>query len=177
MTSTRNLRNAAGVLVLLGGLAACGNDAGTSAAAPAYDSSASSSSTTTTTTSAAPDSGSAAPVLADGSIDAADQTSDGRTMVVQSVSLAGIDHGFIGVHADLDGKPGPVVGAAKISGGTTGDVTVTFDKPVPTGAYWPMLHVDDHTIGTYEFPAVAGADLPVKSGGEVVMKKVTVTVG
>ncbi len=39
-----------------------------------------------------------------------------------------------------------------------------------------MLHVDDHAIGTYEFPKIAGADLPAMYNGKVVMKKITVTV-
>jgi hypothetical protein len=97
-------------------------------------------------------------------------------MVVRSVTLAGVKQGFIGVHADLDGKPGPVVGVAQLSGGTTGDLKVTFDKPVQSGAYWPMLHVDDHVLGTHEFPKVPGPDLPVKVGGNIVMKKITLTV-
>ena len=37
-----------------------------------------------------------------------------------------------------------------------------------------MLHLDAGTIGTYEFPGVDG---PVKSGSDIVMKKITVTVG
>jgi len=39
-----------------------------------------------------------------------------------------------------------------------------------------MLHVDDHAVGPYEFPTVAGADLPAVSNGMVVMRKLTVTV-
>jgi hypothetical protein len=36
-----------------------------------------------------------------------------------------------------------------------------------------MLHVDAGTVGTYEFP---GPDGPVKSGADIVMKKITLTV-
>ncbi len=64
----------------------------------------------------------------------------------------------------------------QIKKGATTDLKVTLDKKVTTGAYWPMLHVDDHTLGTYEFPKTAGADLPVKSGADIVMKKITLTV-
>lgn len=80
------------------------------------------------------------------------------------------------VHTDLDGKPGPVVGVAQVKKGATTDLEVSLDKKVTTGAYWPMLHVDDHTLGTYEFPTTPGADLPVKSGTDIVMKKITLTV-
>jgi len=38
------------------------------------------------------------------------------------------------------------------------------------------VQVDDHVIGTYEFPQVASADLPAKANGAIVMKKITITV-
>ena len=117
---------------------------------------------------------SAAPA-ASGSVQAQDQTSDDSSLRVAQVDL-GIDQGFIGVHMDLDGKPGPVVGVAQVEKGTSEDLVVRFDEPVASGAFWPMLHADDHAIGTYEFPKVAGADLPVKDGEQVVMKKIMLTV-
>jgi hypothetical protein len=153
-------------MVLAASLTACGNDdTSTPAAAP--------------TSSASPSSGGgddAAAPAASGSVQAQDQTSDGTSLSVAQVDLEGIDQGFIGVHMDLDGKPGPVVGVAQVEKGTTQDLEVRFDKPVASGAFWPMLHVDDHAIGTYEFTKVAGADLPVKDGEQVVMKKITLTV-
>ena len=36
-----------------------------------------------------------------------------------------------------------------------------------------MLHLDAGKIGAYEFP---GPDVPVKSGSEIVMKRITLTV-
>ncbi len=153
-------------MLLAASLTACGNDdTATPAAAPA--------------SSASPSHGGghdAAAPTASGSVQAEDQTSDGTSLSVAQVDLEGIDQGFIGVHMDLDGKPGPVVGVAQIEKGTTEDLVVRFDKPVASGAFWPMLHTDDHAIGTYEFPKVAGADLPVKDGEQVVMKKITLTV-
>ena len=107
-----------------------------------------------------------------GSLDAVDQNSDGKTITVKAVNITGAS-GFIAIHADLSGKPGPVVGHAAIPAGDSSDVVVTLDKASPTGAYWPMLHLDAGTIGTYEFP---GPDVPVKSGADIVMKKITVTV-
>ena len=157
-------------LVLTTGLAACGGDAATPAAAPASASPSSAEHSAGTEHDAAA-------AAASGAVQAQDQTSDGTSLNVAEVDLEGIDQGFIGVHEDLGGKPGPVVGVAQVKQGSTQDVTVSFDKPVASGAYWPMLHVDDQTIGTYEFPKVAGADLPVKDGEQVVMKKITLTVG
>ena len=118
----------------------------------------------------------AAAGTASGSLQAADQSSGGTTLTVAAVTLTGAEHGFIAVHQDLDGKPGPTVGVARLSQGDTDDLVVTLDKPAVSGAFWPMLHVDDHTIGTYEFPDVPDADFPVKDGDEVVMKKITLTV-
>ncbi len=152
---------AVGAALLLTGLAACGGTDTTS------------SSSADTSSPAASGSASAAT----GSLSAKDQSGDGTTLTVASVDLKGADHGWISVHADLDGKPGPVVGNAKIPGGASSDVKVTLDKKTATGAFWPMLHVDDQTVGTYEFPKTAGADLPVKDGTNIVMKKVMLTVG
>ncbi len=153
-------------MLLAASLAACGNDGtATPAAAP--------SSSAPPTDGAGHD---AAAPAASGSVQAQDQTSDGTSLSVAQVDLKGIDQGFIGVHMDLDGKPGPVVGFAQLKKGTTEDLVVRFDKPVASGAFWPMLHADDHAIGTYEFPKVAGADLPVKDGEQVVMKKIMLTV-
>lgn len=113
---------------------------------------------------------------ASGSVDAQDQTSDGTTLTVRQVTLDGVERGFIGLHKDLDGKPGPVVGVAEITRGSSNDVVVTLDERTTTGAFWPMLHVDNGRIGEYEFPTTPGADLPVKDGDAVVMEKVVLTV-
>jgi hypothetical protein len=123
--------------------------------------------------SAAPTGSDAAAPAVSGSLDAADQTSDGSTLSVSTVSITGAS-GFIAIHADADGAPGPVVGHVAIPEGDSTDVSIPFDATAATGAYWPMLHLDAGTVGTYEFP---GPDGPVKSGSDIVMKKITLTVG
>ncbi len=167
----RRLRPLALTLTLVAGVAACGNDDSTrqnTAAAPA---------TAAPPAASAPmDHGAAAAGTASGSVQAADQSSDGSKLVVAAVTLTGAGQGFIAVHQDLDGKPGPTVGVARLSQGETENLVVRLDKPVRSGAFWPMLHVDDHTIGTYEFPKVPQADAPVKTGDQVVMKKITLRV-
>lgn len=132
----------------------------------------SSDATTPAAGSAAP-AGSAAAATVSGSLDAADQSSDGTTLTVSTVNITG-SAGFIAVHLDADGAPGPVVGHGAIPEGDSSDVVITLDAPVTTGAYWPMLHLDAGTVGTYEFP---GPDGPVKSGADIVMKQITLTVG
>jgi hypothetical protein len=158
-----------GGLVLALALSACGST-------PAAASSSTSSSTSSAMSSSMTMTGAPAAAIATGSVDAASQTSTGKTVVVAAVDLEGVSGGWIAIHQDLDGKPGPVVGVAAVKKGMTKDLTVTLDKTITTGAFWPMLHVDDHVIGTYEFPKVTGADLPVKTGTAIVIKKITVTV-
>ena len=140
-------------------LGACGSDKKTTS--------------TPAVTTAAGASATAAPGAAiTGSLDAADQTGDGTSITVKSVNITG-SGGFIAIHADASGGPGPVVGHVAIPEGDSSDVVVPLDAKSPTGAYWPMLHLDAGTIGTYEFP---GPDGPVKSGADIVMKKITLTV-
>jgi hypothetical protein len=89
------------------------------------------------------------------------------TVVVKSVLSQG--PGFIVIHADGGGKPGPVAGYAAVDDGLNTDVEVTLDKGDVTPILWPMLHVDDNTVGTYEFGTVQGADAPVKdASGNVI---------
>ena len=134
----------------------------------------SSSSSKSSPASAAPAASTAASTAStvSGTLDAVDQHSDGKTITIKAVNITG-SSGFVAIHADLSGKPGPVVGHVAIPSGASSDVVVTLDKASPTGAYWPMLHLDAGTIGTYEFP---GPDVPVKTGADIVMKKITVTV-
>lgn len=167
--STRTTRSCVGVvgaLVLLAGLAACGST-NTASPTPA----------TTPSSNAGASTPAAGPgAAASGTLSAADESGDGTTLSVANVDLEGVTGGWVAVHTDLNGRPGPVVGVVQVKKGTTTNLKVTLDKKVRTGAYWSMLHVDDHTLGTYEFPKTAGADLPVKSGTDIVMKKITLTV-
>jgi hypothetical protein len=149
-------------------LSACGS--GGSSAAPSSSAAATSAATSGSASSSAP-------AAASGTMDAANQSSDGKSVTVASVSLdAGGKGGWIALHTDVSGKPGPVKYFVAVPAGASSKVVIPTPKGIPTGDYWPMLHVDDHAVGTYEFPKVAGADLPAKSNGMVVMKKITVTV-
>ncbi|MFC3688891.1 DUF7282 domain-containing protein [Aquipuribacter hungaricus] len=164
MTRTTTRTVALG-LMLVAGLAACGTDDTGAASSPAAPSA-----------SPAPASAPAAGAVT-GAVTAEDQSGDGTTLTVASVELAGAEQGWIAVHQDLDGKPGPVVGTLQVEQGSTTDLVVELDEPVLTGDYWPMLHVDDTTPGEYEFLAVEGADLPVLDGEMPVMQMLTLSVG
>lgn len=179
MRTFRSILTAATLTAATAGLSACGSS--TPAAAPAAPAtSAPATSAPTTSTPAAASSGAAsaaAAPAATGTLTAVDQNSDGKSVAVASVDLKGGGKGgWIALHSDLNGKPGPVKYFVAVPDGASSNVTIPTPDGIPTGAYWPMLHIDDKVIGTYEFPQVAGADLPAMANGMIVMKKITVTV-
>ncbi len=159
-------------------LGACGSSSkpSTATSAPSASTTATAKAATTlkaATTAAAAGTTNAAAATVTGSLAAVDQTSDGKTITVKAVNIKGAK-GFIAVHADLSGAPGPVVGHVAIPEGDSSNVVVKLDSTVASGSYWPMLHLDAGTIGTYEFP---GPDGPVKDSAGIVMKQIKVTVG
>ncbi len=84
--------------------------------------------------------------------------------------------GWIVIHSDVEGASGPVLGTARVREGSNNDVVVTLDWPLTSSAaVWPMLHVDDHMLGAYEFGTVPGADAPVTAGGQVVARRIQLT--
>jgi len=94
-------------------------------------------------------------------------------VIVSSVVYTG--PGWIVIHRDDNGQPGPVIGYAAVQAGTNTDVAVTLDEaPAEGDVLWAMLHTDAGEEGTYEFP---GADVPVRLNDEIVMQQFTVTGG
>lgn len=76
--------------------------------------------------------------------------------------------GWVVIHADDDGTPGPVIGFASVEAGTTTDVTVEIDPDEATDTLHAMLHVDAGEEGVFEFP---GPDVPATDAeGNVVME-------
>ena len=66
--------------------------------------------------------------------------------------------GWVVIHADADGAPGPVIGHAELMDGINASITVDVDVDGVTDTLFAMLHVDEGTVGEYEFP---GPDAPV----------------
>jgi len=78
-----------------------------------------------------------------------------------TVAAATIDiPGFIVVHANDEGAPGPVLGFAPIEAGLNLDVVVELEGDI-TDTLFPMMHFDNGEVGVYEFGDVDGADGPV----------------
>jgi plastocyanin len=153
---------------------ACGDDDGEDAGA---------SDTTTTTAAAATttsEGGSSGgdPVTGPADITAGDQSGDGTTVEVASVTLP--TPGFIAVHSDNGGAPGPVIGHSDLlpEGESTG-VVVTLDEPLTaTATVHPMAHVDANDNGEYDFdPPAVTDDVPATfEDGETAMVPVAYTV-
>ncbi len=96
------------------------------------------------------------------SVTVRDQTAT-SSVVVQRVVSGG--PGWIVIHADVNGSPGPVIGYAAVQEGVNTNVRVKIDAAKKTPVLYAMLHVDAGEIGKYEFP---GADVPVKMNGMMV---------
>jgi hypothetical protein len=131
------------------------------------------------TTTTAADAGGEEPPTSPASLSADAQESDGTTIVVATITLPA--PGFIAVHGDADGGPGPVVGHSDLlPAGESTNVTVTLDEPLTaSGTLWPMAHIDINGNGEYEFfPPDTTIDGPgVTADGDVAVIPVEITVG
>jgi LPXTG-motif cell wall-anchored protein len=112
-----------------------------------------------TTAPAAP----AAPAGATGELVVSDQAVKNGSITVSKATIS-VD-GWVVVHkAGPDGKLllTPVIGMTQLKAGTANNVVIKLTEDVAVGApLWPMLHIDEGTKGTYEFPN--GPDTPVGS--------------
>jgi len=89
------------------------------------------------------------------------------TVVVTSALLA--EPGFVVIHQEADGAPGPVAGVTEaLPVGLSENISIELDPALTTANLWPMLHVDTGEAGVYEFGTVEGADTPVSVDGNVV---------
>jgi hypothetical protein len=88
--------------------------------------------------------------------------------MVTAKSVVSAGPGFLVIHTDNEGAPGPVAGVAPVTDGLNLNVMVTLDMTAPTPVLWPMLHVDTCEVGTYEFGSVEGCDGPVRVNDAVV---------
>jgi S-layer glycoprotein len=130
-------------------------------------------------TTAAADGEAATPATTPAEVVFAAQESDGASIVVASVTLPA--DGYIAVHGNADGSPGPVVGHSELlPAGTSTDVVVTLDTPLAaTDLLFPMAHIDMDQDGVYTFfPPDDVIDIPATtSAGDVAVVGAEVTVG
>jgi plastocyanin len=107
------------------------------------------------------------------SVMVADQEIMGSMVTISEVVSAG--PGWLVIHAQAEGKPGPVLGYSQVAGGASADVTVEIDLAKATETLYAMLHTDAGELGTWEFPN--GPDAPVVVGEQVVTPAFKVTGG
>ncbi|MCL7454278.1 MAG: LPXTG cell wall anchor domain-containing protein [Anaerolineae bacterium] len=104
------------------------------------------------------------------SVTVSDQEIVADTVTVDEVISDG--PGWIVIHAEQDGAPGPVIGWAAVEDGTNTDVSVEIETANATDELYAMLHIDAGVMGTYEFP---GADVPAEVDGEVVVESFSIS--
>jgi len=118
------------------------------------------------------------PDRAPSALEAVDQEGLGLGLVVASVTLPA--QGFVAVHSDADGAPGPVIGVSKLlAAGTSTDVEIIFDEPLEaSGKVFPMVHIDLDSDGQYTFmPPDNAIDLPgLSDSGDVAVTGINLEV-
>jgi len=95
-----------------------------------------------------------------------DQRIENDSVVAQRVVSQG--PGWLVIHQDANGAPGPVVGWAALKPGVNWNVRVKINSTGAPSYLWAMLHTDAAPVGRYEFP---GPDAPLTLDGKVVMKE------
>jgi predicted lipoprotein with Yx(FWY)xxD motif len=160
------------VLLLL--LVACGGQAApTAAPAPANTPAETKAEPTAVAVEAAP-AGEEAPMVSNAVVVADQALGEGGTVTIADVTSD--TAGWLVVHAQADGKPGPILGEAQVAAGDNRDVVVKIDPAKATGTLYAMLHVDAGVEGQFEFPG--GADVPATdAAGNVVTPPFNVTGG
>lgn len=99
----------------------------------------------------------------DPSVMVEDQEIDTGKVTIAKVVSEG--PGWLVVHAQVDGKPGPVLGYAAVADGENNTVAVEIDESKATETLYAMLHTDAGAASTYEFP---GEDIPISIEGKVI---------
>ncbi|NWF69596.1 MAG: hypothetical protein HXY40_10970 [Chloroflexi bacterium] len=100
------------------------------------------------------------------SLTVADQFVLGDSITIPEIHLD--QDGFIVIHIEQNGGPGPVAGFKYLEAGWYTDLAVQVDTTMLTPTVYPMLHYDTDANGQYEF---AGGDLdaPVFVDGAVLV--------
>ncbi len=100
-------------------------------------------------------------------------TLDDLSTVVSVPRVESPVDGFVIIHEDMAGAPGPILGLAPIPAGVSTDVEVELDRPVADAeTLHAMLHFDAGVAGTYE----PGVDLPATRMGAPVVVAAVATV-
>jgi hypothetical protein len=83
--------------------------------------------------------------------------------------------GWVAIHSDNNGQPGPVIATALLHTGANWHVQIPVDPAQAGAKVFPMLHYDTGAAGQYEFGTVEGADAPTFVGGNVIVGPLNLT--
>ncbi len=98
------------------------------------------------------------------SVTVEDQVLEAGMVVIAEVMSDG--PGWLVIHAQAEGKPGPILGYSPVNDGANANVVVEIETESATDTLYAMLHTDAGEIGTFEFPD--GSDGPVTVDGQVI---------
>lgn len=101
--------------------------------------------------------GATTPEAADGegpSVTVEDQAIENNSVTIAEVMAE--QAGWLVIHADDGGSPGPVLGWTAVEEGMNEDVVIELTEGEPTDTLHAMLHIDAGTEGEYEFPGPDG---------------------
>ncbi len=160
------------VLIFLVWLTACSRDEGTAETATMTPEMTTTAVSVTTTPIATP---TASPTPEPTTVPAAISVSEqalgtNGQIVIDTVSVP--EAGWLVIHAQSEGQVGEVLGQTAVSPGINHDVTITIDPLQATDPLIAMLHHDNGTPGTFEFP---GPDSPWQEDGTTVMTDFAIT--
>jgi hypothetical protein len=96
-------------------------------------------------------------------LEVTDQKLQDNKVVVSRVSMS--RRGWLVIHGDVRGQPGPILGKMPLNVGEYTNVSVVLIVPPKSEKLWAMLHVDEGKLGLYDF----AVDGPLEQGGSVVM--------
>jgi len=93
------------------------------------------------------------------------QNIEDGTVIVDQVYMD--QQGWVVIHADDGGQPGPVIGYIEVPEGVSNEVVIQVVPEDITPTLYAMLHVDAEPLSEFNFPE--GDDAPVTVDGEVVV--------
>lgn len=79
--------------------------------------------------------------------------------------------GYLVIHKNIEGKPGPVIGKSDLISGEKINFKIIIDASQAGTKVFPMLHYDDDSDGIYGFP---DEDKPVTLEGNVLVKPIEI---
>lgn len=95
---------------------------------------------------------------------------NGTVTIAEVISVG---PGWLVVHAQANGGPGPILGFSTVNAGQNQNVAVEIDAAAATETLYAMLHTDAGVVGTFEFPD--GPDVPATLNGQVITPAFVVT--